>query len=54
MTDFPIDALRAVARTDTRPAYVQIAEQLRRAIRESKVEPGTIHYETFVRQILSQ
>lgn len=41
MTDFPIDALRAVARTDTRPAYVQIAEQLRRAIRDSKVEPGT-------------
>jgi len=41
MTDFPIDNLRAVVRTDTRPAYVQIAEQLRRAIRESKVKPGT-------------
>lgn len=41
MTEFPIEALRAVVRTDTRPAYVQIAEQLRRAIRESKVEPGT-------------
>lgn len=41
MTDFPIDALRAVVRADTRPAYVQIAEQLRRVIRESSVEPGT-------------
>lgn len=41
MTDFPIDLLHAVIRTDTRPAYAQIAEQLRRVIRDSKVEPGT-------------
>ncbi|WP_194421469.1 GntR family transcriptional regulator [Microbacterium abyssi] len=41
MTEFPIDTLRAVVRADTRPAYAQIADQLRRVIRDSKLEPGT-------------
>lgn len=41
MTDFPIDALQAVSRDDTQPAYAQIAEQLRRVILDKKVTPGT-------------
>lgn len=41
MTDFPIDALQAVSRDDTQPAYAQIAEQLRRVIVNRKVTPGT-------------
>ena len=41
MTVFPIEALRAVIRDDTQPAYAQIAEQLRRVILEWKITPGT-------------
>lgn len=40
MSEFPIEDLHLVVRTDTRPAYAQIAEQIRRVIRDRRVEPG--------------
>lgn len=41
ITDFPTDALAAVDKDDRRPAYTQIADQLRRLILERHVTPGT-------------
>lgn len=40
MTDFPADALTPVTRTELRPAYVQIADQIRRVIRDRGVANG--------------
>lgn len=39
-SDFPADALIPVTRTELRPAYVQIASQIRRTVAERRVEPG--------------
>lgn len=40
-SEFPVDALTPVTRAELRPAYVQIASQLRRIISDRGVEPGT-------------
>lgn len=39
-SDFPADALTPVTRTELRPAYVQIASQIRRIVAERGVESG--------------
>lgn len=40
-SEFPASALTPVTRTALRPAYVQIASQIRRVVDEQAVEPGT-------------
>lgn len=40
-SEFPVNELRRVLRTDLRPAYVQIADQLRGVISGHALEPGT-------------
>lgn len=40
-SEFPASELRRVVRTDLRPAYVQIADQLRNVISANRLEPGT-------------